>query len=150
MKKSEQHNIEPGQEKNINTTANEEPVVIPVVQEHMVVDKEIVETATVHVRTKVREEEATVNVPIVSEQYDIKRVPVDKVFKEIPPVRYEGDTLIVPVIEEVVVVEKRYKVVEEVHLVKRTTETPFMQQVTLRKESVQVERTSSEGKKTNL
>lgn len=125
-------------------------IVIPVVQEQLIIDKEVVETARVHIRTRVHEEEATVNLPVAAEHYEVRHVPVDKVYQVAPPVRYEGDTLVVPVIEEIVVVEKRYKVVEELHLVKHTTSTPFMQQITLQKEQVTVERISSDGEKTKL
>lgn len=134
----------------MENSSGSQSMIIPVVEEHMTVDKETIETAKIHVRTRVTEEEATINMPIKSEQYEVMRVPVDKVFSTIPPVRYEGDTLIVPVVEEVIVVEKRYRVIEEVHLVKQTTEMPFMQQVTLHKENIQVERTSSDGEKTEL
>jgi uncharacterized protein (TIGR02271 family) len=140
----------PEQDQSIRNSTGDNPIVIPVIEEHMTVEKEVIEAAKVHVRTKVTEEEATVYLPITSELYEVRRVEVDKVYNTAPPVRYEGDTIIVPVIEEIVVVEKRYKVKEEVHLVKHTTETPFMQQVTLRKENVQVDRISPEGKKTKL
>ena len=55
-----------------------------------------------------------------------------------PPVRYEGDTIIIPVIKEVLV--KRNLLVEEVRITKRTGETVVQQQVALRKENVTVER----------
>jgi uncharacterized protein (TIGR02271 family) len=148
MENNQQQNS--GQEKDTGNLGKDKSIVIPVIKEHMTVEKEIIEAAKVHVRTKVTEEETTLNLPITSEQYEVRRVPVDKVYKTAPPVRYEGDTIIVPVIEEIVVVEKRYKVKEEVHLVKHTTETPFMQQVTLRKEDVQVERIKPDGDKTKL
>ncbi len=146
-----ENNRKPEEEKkHINDGAGTNSIVIPVIQEKLTVEKEVVETAKVHVRTTVTEEEATVNLPIVSEQYEVRRFPVDKVFPTAPSVRYEGDVLIVPVVEEIVVVEKRYKVVEEVHLIKQTTETPFTQQITLQKENVQVERIHSNGDKIRL
>lgn len=146
----ERNQQNPEQENKQDKIPGDNSIVIPVIQEHLTVEKEIVEASKVHVHTKITEEEATVNVPIISEQYEVKRVPVNKVFNIAPSVRYEGDVLIVPVIEEVVVVEKRYKVVEEVHLIKHTIETPFMQQVTLRKEDVQVERIKPGGEKNKL
>ena len=144
------HQPKPEEGKPAENISEKQVIVIPVVQEQVTVGKETIETAKVQVKTNVREEEATVNIPVVSEQYEIHRVPVDKVFTIPPPVRYEGDTLIVPVIEEVVVVEKRYKVVEEVHLVKHSTQTPYMQQITLLKEEVKVERISPDGEKTKF
>ena len=122
-------------------------IVIPVTREEITIEKEVIETGKVYVRTRVKEEEANINVPVVSEHYEIDRVPVNQVYPTPPPVRYEGDILVVPVIEEIVVVEKRYKVTEEVRLTKKKTETPYLQQITLRKEVVQVERISSDGDK---
>jgi stress response protein YsnF len=57
-----------------------------------------------------------------------------------PAVRQEGDTTIIPVLREVLVVEKRYELVEEVHVTKKKTVVPHVQEITLRKEVVEVER----------
>lgn len=143
-------NVEAGQKSTTTPGHTENEIVIPIVEEHITVDKEVVETSKINITTKIVEDEAMVNLPVLSERYEVRHIPVDKVFVTPPPVRYEGDVLVVPVIEEIVVVEKRYKVVEEVHLIKHTTETPFTQQVTLKKQQVNVERTDSNGEKTSL
>ncbi|MCU0893405.1 MAG: YsnF/AvaK domain-containing protein [Rhodospirillales bacterium] len=54
--------------------------------------------------------------------------------------RQEGDTTIIPVFEEVVVVEKRLKLVEEVRLTKRQTIRHEPQTITLRRQEAVVER----------
>jgi len=54
-------------------------------------------------------------------------------------VRYEGDTLIIPLLEEVVVVQKQLRLKEEVHVIKKQTERRQPEQVTLRREAVIVE-----------
>ena len=56
------------------------------------------------------------------------------------PVREENGTTIISVVEEVLVVEKRWMLREEIHIRKRRTETHQPQQITLRSEDVQVER----------
>jgi hypothetical protein len=48
--------------------------------------------------------------------------------------------MFIPIIREVVKVIKRYEVVEELHVIKTKTEVPHMQQITLLKENVEVER----------
>jgi stress response protein YsnF len=56
-------------------------------------------------------------------------------------IRQEGDTLIVPLAEEVLVVEKRVFVREEVRITRRREQVREPQQVPVRREDVVVERT---------
>ena len=58
-----------------------------------------------------------------------------------PPVRREGDTTIVSVVEEVLLVERRLMVREEIRLTTRRSETHDPRTVSLRREVVHVERT---------
>lgn len=51
-----------------------------------------------------------------------------------------GDVMIVPLLEEVLVVEKRLMLKEELHISKRRTEVHNPQRVILRSEEVTVER----------
>ena len=133
------------QEKRSNTNSSE--MVVPVIQEHATVGKEVIETGKVRIRKTVTEDKAIVNLPIVNESYDITRVPAHSVHDTPPPaVRYEGDTMIIPVVKEVTVMVKRYEVVEEVRITKKLTETPLMQEITLRSEQVQVERTGTNNR----
>lgn len=123
-----------------NTPAGK-PQVIPVVEEFATVHQEVVETGKVSIRKTVSEEQALVNLPITNEFYDIERVAVHEVRDTPPPsLRYEGDTMIIPVTKEITVIQKRYEVVEELRITRKLTETPVMQEITLRKEQVHVER----------
>jgi uncharacterized protein (TIGR02271 family) len=118
-------------------------VVIPVVEENAVIGKEVIETGKIRIRKTVTEDTAVVNLPVINESYDITRVPVNAVHETPPPaVRYEGDTMIIPVVKEVTVMVKRYEVVEEVRITKKLTETPMMQEIKLRREHVDIERSS--------
>jgi uncharacterized protein (TIGR02271 family) len=123
-----------------------EAAVIPVIEEQWQVGKKIVETGRVVVSKKVHEEEVTVDVPIMHEEHDIERVTVNQYVDTAPPaVRYEGETMIIPVLREEVVVEKRILLVEELRITKRQIQTNTPQQVTLRKEEVIVDRTSNDN-----
>jgi uncharacterized protein (TIGR02271 family) len=124
-----------------NTTRSE--VVIPVTEENAVIGKEVIETGKIRIRKTVKEDTSVVNLPVINESYDITRVPVNTVHETPPPaVRYEGDTMIIPVVKEVTVMVKRYEVVEEVRITKKLTETPMMQEIKLRREHVDIERSS--------
>jgi stress response protein YsnF len=80
-----------------------------------------------------------VDQPLAEEHVDIDRVVVNQMVDEPPPVRYEGDTLIVPVLEEVIVVDVRLMVREEVRITRRREQVHKPQSVTLRREDVIVE-----------
>jgi uncharacterized protein (TIGR02271 family) len=120
--------------------------VIPVMQEQVTVGKRQVETGKVRISKKVTEDKTSVSLPLMREQYDVERVPVNQVVDTPPPaMRQEGDTAIIPVLREVMVVQKRYEIVEEIRITKRRTETTDTQQVTLRKEEVSIERSRPEA-----
>lgn len=115
-------------------------VIIPVIHEQVTVDKAIVDTAKVIIRKYTTEEEATLNVPLVQEGYRVEHIPVNKIVDTAPPVRQEGDVTIIPVLREVLVVQKKLELVEEVHVIKEKTVVPQIQEITLKKEQVSVER----------
>lgn len=73
------------------------------------------------------------------EAVDVQRVAVDRVVAEAPPSRYEGDVLIVPVLEEILVVEKRYRIREELHITRVRRQHEHRETVPLRVEEVRVE-----------
>lgn len=113
---------------------------IPVLEERLQVDKATVETGRVRLSKRVHEELETVSVALVEETHDVQRIPVNRYVDSPPAIRYEGDAVIVPVLREVVVVEKRLLLVEEIVLTKRRIETQHEQQVSLRREEIVVER----------
>lgn len=120
---------------------NRESKTIPVVEEQLHVDKKVVETGKVHIAKKVVENETSIALPLTSESYNIERVPVNQVVDQPPQaVRYEGDTMIIPVLREVLVVQKRYEVLEEIRITRQVTQEQHTENVTLLKEEVQVNR----------
>ena len=118
------------------------PAVIPVIQEQATVQKRVVETSRVRIAKHVREYEEIVDVPHFQEEVKVQRVPVNQFVEAAPEVRTEGDTTIIPVVEERYVVEKRLFVVEELHVRKERHETHNPQKVRVLKEEVEVERLS--------
>ena len=104
------------------------------------------ETGRVNIYKDVHEEDVTVDVPTVHEEVNVERVPVNEYVESAPPsVRYEGDVMIIPVLHEELVLVKRLKLVEELHVTKRKIETHEAQHVTLRKEEVNVDRVEPGG-----
>lgn len=120
--------------------AGVKPAVIPVIQEQATVTKRVVETGKVRIAKRVGEFEELVDVPHFEEQVQVERRPVNRFVDQLPEVRTEGDTTIIPVLEERCVVEKRLFLVEELHVRKQKKETRFPQKVKVLREEVVVER----------
>ena len=81
-----------------------------------------------------------VDEPVLSEEVEVERVPVGKFVDTPPEPRQEGDTLVFPVLEEVLVVERKIRLKEEIRVRKRVTERRDSQTVTLRKEEIKIDR----------
>ena len=116
------------------------PLVLPVIEEALDVHTRRVETGTVRITKTVQEQDVLVDEPLWREDVDITRVPVQRVVDGPIPVRTEGDTTIISLVEEVLVVEKRLMLTEELYLRTRRRETRQPQRVTRRREAAHVER----------
>ncbi|HYP00905.1 MAG TPA: YsnF/AvaK domain-containing protein [Pyrinomonadaceae bacterium] len=123
-----------------NRTREAERIVMPVVAETLDVQKRKVQTGGVRVRKVVHEREEVVDEPLIREEVQVKRVPINRVVDAPVPVRHVGNTMIISLLEEVLVVEKRLMLKEELHITKGEVETYKPQRVTLRSEEAVVER----------
>lgn len=124
-----------------------ERLVVPLVEEQAEVGTRRVETGRVRVTKTVTERTEVADLPLTREEVDVERVAVNRVIDGPVEPRREGDTLIVPVVEEVLVVEKRLLLREELRITTRRTETRDPQTVTLRREEAVVERDRPGGLK---
>ena len=125
------------------TTASgvDEPLVVPVVAEELTVEKRQVTRGTVRIHTRVETREEVVDEPLLHEEIAVERVPVNALVEgEAPIPHYENEVFVIPILEEVLVVQKRLLLKEEVRVTRRSTTMSKPQQVTLRREVVEVER----------
>jgi uncharacterized protein (TIGR02271 family) len=122
-----------------NTVA-EEVAAIPLVEERLSVAKRQVESGRVRVHVTVEEREEIVTEQLLRDDVQVERVPRNVRLTEVPSVRLEGNTTIVPVVEEVLVVEKALVLVEEIHISRRSVSEETEIPVTVRAERANVER----------
>jgi uncharacterized protein (TIGR02271 family) len=118
----------------------EEVAAIPLVEERLVVRKRAVESGRVSVHVEVDEREEKISEQLCREDVQIERVPRNEQLTEAPRVRIEGSTTIIPIVEEVLVVEKRLVLVEEIHVSRRSTVETRETPVKLRSERATVRR----------
>lgn len=129
----------------VDTLREGEDVVIPVVQETVRIEKRAVETGRVVVHKTTVERDETVEAMLLREDLQVERVPVGRVVTDAPAPRRDGDVLIVPVLEEVLVTEKRLVLKEELHIRTVRSEQAVSETVRLRAEQVTVEQTGEDG-----
>lgn len=115
--------------------------VIPVVAEEATVQKRKRTTGSVAIRKSVHERTEVVDPALQSEEVTVERVSINRIVEAPVPVRQEGDTTIISLLEEVLVVEKRLMLREEVRITRVHKEIHDPQEVQLREEHVEIVRT---------
>ena len=118
---------------------------VPLLEEEMRVDKRSVATGKVRVRSVVDTIEEVARAALAEDRVEVTRVPLNREVSAAPPVRTEGEVTIVPVMEEVLVVEKRLVLKEELHIRRRVTHENVEVPVTLRKQRAVIERLTADG-----
>ncbi len=130
------------------TNESQLETVVPVWQEELHVGTRVVETGKgLRIHKTVSEEERIVDPPLMHDELLVEHVVIGEWVEPgmQPEMRYEGATLIVPVFEEVLVVEKKLRLKEELRITRQTHETRDPRSVVLRSEKVTVERFDRSG-----
>ena len=117
---------------------------IPVLEERLNIGVRQVETGAVQIHKKIISEEVTRELPVIHEEVQVEHVAFNQYVEAAPAVRYEGDTTIISVVKEVLVVEKRLMLVEEIHLTKKQITTSTVIKETLWKEEIEVNRIAAQ------
>ena len=110
--------------------------------ETLVVTKRTVTGATVRVSTVTREVEQAVDERLDHEVVDVERVPIGRIVEAVPEIREEDGVTIVPVVEEVVVIERRLVLKEEVRITRRRVQSRHVETASLRMQEAVVTRIS--------
>jgi uncharacterized protein (TIGR02271 family) len=114
--------------------------VIPLAEERLRVEKREVERGRVVVRKRVETREELAEAVLHREELSVERVPLGVPVDAPPPVREEGDVLIVPVVEEQLVVQARLVLKEELRVTRHRRAETFREPVRLRAEVAEVVR----------
>jgi stress response protein YsnF len=123
---------------------DEESAAIPLAEERLAVSKRPVER-------RVRISTVTEDVPtgfveeLRAERVDVQHVAVERELNERPDIRFEDDVMIIPVVEERLVIEKKLFLVEEVHVRRIEGVDRVERPVTLKRQRVVVDRHETSG-----
>lgn len=114
---------------------------IALATEEVVVDTRQVEGDTVRVDVVTETQLETVSAELLRDAVDVRRVPMDTPVDSLPATRTEGDTTIVPVMRERLVLKRELVLVEEIHITHRRERSTVEREVELRRQVPQVTRT---------
>jgi uncharacterized protein (TIGR02271 family) len=114
---------------------------IPIVEERLEVGTREVELGEVRVHKTVEEREEVQRGPLNREEVQVERVRVNRPVSAPEERRQEGDWLIIPIMEEVLVVQKQLMVTEEIRIRKQLVTEEREIRETVRRERATVEDT---------
>jgi uncharacterized protein (TIGR02271 family) len=114
--------------------APDEPgeTVIPLLAEEVAISKQVVETGRVQVTRITHEREQLIDELLAQESVEIDRTPIGRQVDEMPAIRDEGDTVVIPIVEEVLVIERRLLLKEEIRVRRVRSTERHQESVTLR------------------
>ena len=120
----------------------EDTILIPLVEERLEIGKRTVETGKVRLQKSSEAYDVTLDEPLAVSTWSVERVPRNETVAEHPAPRQEGSTTIYPLIEERLVLTKELVLVEEIRVTRELSERRDTQTVTLRRETLSVDRES--------
>ncbi len=127
--------------------SRDQDVNVPVREEELTVDKQRGEVGRAAVHKDVVEEQQSVNIPVTHERVEIERVPVDKDLPDagVSAQNWQDKDIVMSVMGEEVVTEKRPRVKEEIRIHKEPVTETRQVSDTVRKERVNVEGVDEQG-----
>lgn len=120
--------------------ASEEEQRLPLMEEHATLDKARVLDSRIRIERTTTAAQELLETELARDEVEIehiaKNLPVEDDYSA--EVRYEGDVLIIPVIEERVEIIRRRVLKEEVHVRKVKKTEPYQQNVLIRSQEVKI------------
>ncbi len=123
--------------------------VIPVIEETLIVSRRAHVTGKVRVSTRTETFDDVAEITLNRNVVDVSRVAIGRIVDVAPVVRTEGDTTIVPVIEERFVLVKQLYIKEELHIRNHVETEHSRTPVQLRRQVAVVERFDANGRAVN-
>jgi uncharacterized protein (TIGR02271 family) len=118
----------------------EKPDVLQLFAEEVAVTRETAETGRLRIAKVTRTRDQLIDELLARETVEVERVPIGRDVTAVPAVRSDGDTMIIPIVEERLVVERHLVLKEELHVRRVRTTERFRETVPLRYQEAEVTR----------
>ena len=117
-----------------------EDLRLPLHAEEVSVFRREIKKANVQIALVTGTREQLIDEELTHVRVEIERVPIGRTVEVAPPIRHEEDITIIPVVEEVVIVERRLVLKEEVRVRRVSTKEQHQETVVLRQQEAVVTR----------
>lgn len=120
---------------------SEKDLVIPVVAEQLHVDTVSVPAGGVRIIKRVVEDQVEINENLRQQHAEIEHVPIGRFVDGPQPIRQtQSGVTVIPVVEEQIVVERRWLLKEEIHVRQTVSSKEHREKIPVRREKVDIER----------
>ena len=113
---------------------------IPLHVEEVSVSRREIKKANVRIALITGTREQLIDEELTHVRVEIERVPIGRTIDVVPPISHEGDITIIPVVEEMVVVERRLVLKEEIRVRRVSTKEQHQETVVLRQQEAVITR----------
>lgn len=120
-------------------------MVVPLVAEQILVGKETVTTGKVRLHQGVEIFTESVALPLTRTSWEVERTKIGQLTEIKPEVRQEGDVMVFPLVEERLVAQRQYFLVEEVRVRQVAVTTEETASLELKRDVLTVERAIPEA-----
>jgi stress response protein YsnF len=129
-----------------NSSAEKRDIVIPLYAEEVSIERRKIVGDTIRVTVRTNTTEQVIDEHTTHTRVIVECTPIGKPIDSVPPVRTEADTIVIPVVEEVIVVARKLVLKEEIRVRRvQTAEHHHRETVNLREQYATIERVSPDG-----
>lgn len=118
-------------------------IVIPVLAESLHVDTASVPTGGVRVIKRTVTDQQMLDHHLRTENVEVKRIPMNQVVDGPQPTVQTDEEIIIPVVQEVLKIERQWVLTEEIHILKTAKVIHFQEPIGVDHEVVTIERLES-------
>ena len=123
----------------------QEDLRIPLHVEDVSVSRREIESARVQIALVTGTREQLIDEELTRVRVEVERVPIGRTIEVVPTISQEGDTTIIPVVEEILVVERRLVLKEEVRIRRVSTKEQHQETVVLREQEAVITREEADS-----
>src|SRR3954468_4870961 len=117
---------------------------LPLAEEQAHLEKRRVVRGRVRVHTEVDVSDEAICEELTADHISVRRVPINRYVETAPGIRTEGELTIIPVLEEVLVVQTKLVLKEEIHIQRTVTTKNVTESVPVRKQRAVIETDGAE------
>jgi stress response protein YsnF len=117
-----------------------EDLRIPLHVEEASVSRREIKTANIQIALVTGTRQQLIDEELTRVRVEVERAPIGRTIEVAPPISHEGDITIIPVVEEIVLVERRLVLKEELRIRRVSTKERHQETVELREQEAVITR----------